>query len=839
MKLGSKKERFDKYFCLFLCFISIIIISLSYLSTTAPSFSPPERHRVHHRLAGPETSEKETVNTRKKNNNREMKDRALQPNRVFSTLGKPARRRTLQCFIERVLSPYGVYVAPINEPYDGDAKGHDGYEMNDVQQRCRILASYATVQRCIINCTSAGDTLPTGNTFLCFSVLFPLLFLIIIIIIVFVLCQEIIIPAQRVSLKVCWYAPFLSPLCHAFYFALFISSELLSQLPTQPSRCTRQTRSRNTARLHSLRTAAFTPSLQRRLERHLYFIPFYIIRFTCITIQLPIVDFVYLISYFSSFFTQYRALKQLVRQGLPSSITSCGLGVAIEGPFTSLRARFTTDRVTGLWETPRFKAIFPPINFLTFHPSSTAMSAIREVSSNMEGMRGKVGAGSSAALHPLPANAGSSKGGQASGTSVTLANAEVNSHHALNATVPSYGQPPAHRPYTSQSVQPQPSQLNEAGRGRVPSSSSSRVSSQRPSSVPAPPVPGVDTARLHSERMGAVAPPQPEISPIDRHLRAIPYCPRLIDDITQTFLRREREAVRAFNEGTSSNSTNVVDLYRYYASPHYLQYQPDITPKMRVILIDWLIDVHKRFDHHRETLFLTVNIIDRYLSITNTKYKPYCSVRRSKLQLVAVSAYLVATKYEQIIVPDLKEFVLVAAHSYTKKEVLQMEGDICSVLGFRFTVPTSYQFASRLLTVMEDSSLIRQSEQPQRSMEILFHLTNFFLEHALLDYNALQFTPSQVGNAAVFLAIHTLQLHLGLATPAVGPEQSSGTITWSNALKQVSTACVQDFIGCAEGILCYVETIKNNKYQAVRLKYASSRCAEVSKMTMPVVLPHQ
>ena len=34
---------------------------------------------------------------------------------------------------------------------------------------------------------------------------------------------------------------------------------------------------------------------------------------------------------------------------------------------------------------------------------------------------------------------------------------------------------------------------------------------------------------------------------------------------------------------------------------------------MRTILIDWLIDVHLKFDLLPETLFLTVNLIDRYL----------------------------------------------------------------------------------------------------------------------------------------------------------------------------------------------------------------------------------
>ena len=34
---------------------------------------------------------------------------------------------------------------------------------------------------------------------------------------------------------------------------------------------------------------------------------------------------------------------------------------------------------------------------------------------------------------------------------------------------------------------------------------------------------------------------------------------------------------------------------------------------MRAILVDWLVDVHLKFKLVDETLFLTVNLIDRYL----------------------------------------------------------------------------------------------------------------------------------------------------------------------------------------------------------------------------------
>lgn len=71
----------------------------------------------------------------------------------------------------------------------------------------------------------------------------------------------------------------------------------------------------------------------------------------------------------------------------------------------------------------------------------------------------------------------------------------------------------------------------------------------------------------------------------------------------------------------------------------YLKSQPDINVKMRSILVDWLIEVHGRFELMPETLYLTINILDRYLSLK--------TVSRRELQLVGISSILLACKYEE------------------------------------------------------------------------------------------------------------------------------------------------------------------------------------------------
>jgi hypothetical protein len=71
--------------------------------------------------------------------------------------------------------------------------------------------------------------------------------------------------------------------------------------------------------------------------------------------------------------------------------------------------------------------------------------------------------------------------------------------------------------------------------------------------------------------------------------------------------------------------------------------QAEINERMRAILVDWIIEVHHRLTLMPETLYLTVYIIDQYLSMEN--------VPRKELQLVGVSAMLIASKYEEIWAP--------------------------------------------------------------------------------------------------------------------------------------------------------------------------------------------
>ena len=106
----------------------------------------------------------------------------------------------------------------------------------------------------------------------------------------------------------------------------------------------------------------------------------------------------------------------------------------------------------------------------------------------------------------------------------------------------------------------------------------------------------------------------------------------------------------------------------------YMDNQEDINEKMRAILIDWLIEVHLKFKLLPETLYLTINLLDRYLSLEQ--------VTRQKLQLLGVTSMLIACKYEEIYPPIVKDFVYITDNAYTKEEILVMERRVLEKVDF-------------------------------------------------------------------------------------------------------------------------------------------------------------
>ena len=158
--------------------------------------------------------------------------------------------------------------------------------------------------------------------------------------------------------------------------------------------------------------------------------------------------------------------------------------------------------------------------------------------------------------------------------------------------------------------------------------------------------------------------------------------------------------------------------------------QTDINEKMRIILFNWIIEVHYKFHLVPETLYLCINIIDRYLSKKN--------INRKILQLLGVASLYIACKYEEIYAPSSKDLIFMTDNAYSKEEFLKMESDILDVINYDMTYPTSLNFLEIFRYYLDLD-------------EINFFRCSYLNEITLLNYNFCSFNPSLVACACLYL----------------------------------------------------------------------------------------
>ncbi|MCL7043576.1 hypothetical protein MKW94_026549 [Papaver nudicaule] len=165
--------------------------------------------------------------------------------------------------------------------------------------------------------------------------------------------------------------------------------------------------------------------------------------------------------------------------------------------------------------------------------------------------------------------------------------------------------------------------------------------------------------------------------------------------------------------------------------------QNQINENMRMILVDWLIDVHYMFKLSPETLYLTIQIIDRYLSVQ--------LVPRKELQLLGISSMLIASKYEEIWgwAPKVTDLVDISERTYSREHVLAMEKSILASLGWSLTLPTPYVFLVRFV----------KAAMADKEME---NIVFFLAELGLMQYAMVKFRPSYLTASAVYAARCTL-----------------------------------------------------------------------------------
>jgi len=162
-----------------------------------------------------------------------------------------------------------------------------------------------------------------------------------------------------------------------------------------------------------------------------------------------------------------------------------------------------------------------------------------------------------------------------------------------------------------------------------------------------------------------------------------------------------------------------------------------IKPRMRNFLVDWLIEVHQQFSLIQETLYLTVAVLDRFLQ------EEGASISTKQLQLVGVTAMLIAAKYEEMYPPEVDDFVYITDKAYKQSEILQMEMRILKTLDFDLGRPLPINFLRRC----SKAGLVDGD---------IHGLAKYVMELTLVDYKFAHVEPSRVSAASLALSMHLL-----------------------------------------------------------------------------------
>ena len=227
----------------------------------------------------------------------------------------------------------------------------------------------------------------------------------------------------------------------------------------------------------------------------------------------------------------------------------------------------------------------------------------------------------------------------------------------------------------------------------------------------------------------------------------------------------------------------------------YMDTQPEINEIMRAILIDWIIDVHLRFNLRQETLFLTIWLIDTYLS--------FAFVPRDKLQLLGITCLLISCKSHEIYYPQNNKLIEMTDNAYSKEEMLTMENEILKKLNFFIVCPNPIDFYNIL-------SKMFNFEKKQ------YYLGNYFIESALVNYQILKYSSSVIASSCTYLVMKYYRIN------GYQKLYNKFIINENNPEDVIKDA--------AKEIYVLVDNLSKSKFKSLKKKYSLTQFENVSEI---------
>ena len=242
-------------------------------------------------------------------------------------------------------------------------------------------------------------------------------------------------------------------------------------------------------------------------------------------------------------------------------------------------------------------------------------------------------------------------------------------------------------------------------------------------------------------------------------------------------------------------------------NPNYFEFQKEINQSMRSILIDWLIEVHDKLNFKQETLYITIYMIDSYLSKKR--------IEKRRFQLLGITALLIATKLNEIYFRKIGDYVLLTDNAYTIDDILEMEEEIAKTLSFNFLVPSPLSFFeifSRITGISEDKDKCNLGE--------------FLLQSFLLDFRSFNYSYSIIACASCFIVMKLYKLN--------NYKICHGNKFYFIKDNNIYETKANSIIECANNICEVISEMLNSNLQSIIQKYAQYNCYDIIKKFLVV-----
>ncbi|XP_037946843.1 G2/mitotic-specific cyclin-B3-like [Teleopsis dalmanni] len=246
----------------------------------------------------------------------------------------------------------------------------------------------------------------------------------------------------------------------------------------------------------------------------------------------------------------------------------------------------------------------------------------------------------------------------------------------------------------------------------------------------------------------------------------------------------------------------TMDIFNYlkereekFPITDYMVKQVNLSKWMRSLLIDWMVEVQETFELNHETLYLAVKIVDLYL----------CRVviSKDKLQLLGAAALFIACKYDERTPPLVDDFLYICDGAYKHNELIKMEMNALKTIDYDIGIPLSYRF------------LRRYARCAKIQMPTLT-LARYILESALMDYETITFSDSQMAAATLFMALRM-----------TGEKKA-----WTSTLEYYSGYKLEEFAEIVVVLNAGLHRKPKATIKTIRSKYSHKIFHEVAKVPL-------